>query len=248
MFRRIRNYFFAGVLVVVPIGVTIWIFWNIFVFIDTRFDILLAWLVSSSYYERHLNDWVVFPQFGAGFLLIVTLVCSVGFATQLYIGRKMIDMVEFAFLRLPGVSPVYKGLKQVSESLVGRRNNIFEKVVLIEYPRKGIYAIAFVTGNDKHLVESVVGVPLFYLFVPTTPNPTSGFFLMVPKSEAIVLPISVEDAMKMIISSGMVSPEGVPPVTIPPGVALPSHQDEKRDYPQVIDPQALDAPPTKRKK
>ena len=227
MLRRIRIYFFAGILVVVPIGVTIWIFWNLFSFIDTRFDWAIQWLVSTSYYEDYIKDWFFIPQYGVGFIVTILLICLVGFATQLYIGRKVIDFVEYVFLRMPGVSPVYKGLKQVSESLVGRRKRIFEKVVLIEYPRRGIYSLGFVTAEDPHLFDKMIGEPLYYLFVPTTPNPTSGYFLIVPISDAIELPMSVEDAMKMIISSGMVSPDEVPSVNLPPNFNLPKKNDDE---------------------
>ncbi len=196
--QKLRNYFFAGLLVVVPFGVTIWIVIGIFNFFDSWFPNL------AQKYE------ILYPiEHGMGFLLTVALISFIGLITQMYIGRKLLNLVEFILIKIPFISTIYNGLKQVSESIMGKRNRIFESVALIEYPRQGLYSLAFVTGEDKNLFETAIGKPLAYVFVPTTPNPTSGFYLIVPQEDLIVTDLTVEEAMKMIISSGMVIPKNL---------------------------------------
>ena len=207
MFRRLRNYFFTGLLVVTPIGVTIWIVFGIFQFMDGWFRDLV---MSQEWWVMNQNDPL--PH-GVGFLLTILLICLVGFSASLYIGRKVLDLVDYIFSQIPGISTIYNGLKQISQSIGGRRTNIFERVLLVEYPRRGLYALAFVTGEDEGQFHDIIGEESLYVFLPTTPNPTSGFFLLIPRNEAVELNISVEDAMKMIISSGMVAPTAVKPIS-----------------------------------
>ena len=159
------------------------------------------------------------PEYGVGFLLTLILIVFIGFLTQLYLGRKAIGLVDYIFLQIPGISNIYNGLKQVTETLMGKRKRIFEQVVMIEYPRKGLYSLGFVTSHDQNLMEPIIKKPLVYVFIATTPNPTSGVFLIVPESELTPLDISVEDAMKMIISSGMVAPRRIHEVPLD---AIPS--------------------------
>ncbi len=206
MLRRLRNYFFSGLLVVVPIGVTIWIIWGIFNLFDSWYSLLAEKYEFHAFLKQHLSIDFNAPEFGVGFLLTVTLIIFVGFLTQLYLGRKILGLVDNVFLQIPGVSNLYHGLKQVTETLMGRRKGIFERVVLIEYPRMGLYSLAFITARDEGLIEPLVEKGMVYLFIATTPNPTSGIFLIVPEREVIPVDISVENAMKMIISSGMVAP------------------------------------------
>lgn len=203
MLRRFRNYFLSGLLVVVPIGLTIWIIWGIFVFLDTWFQDLLV------YYELNeplkTGGWFI-PQHGVGFILTILIIGLLGFTTQLYIGRKFFDLVDLLFLRIPFISSLYKGLKQISEAIMGKRRQFFEQVVLIEYPRKGLFSLGFITAQDGGRIKPVLEKRLVYVFLPTTPNPTSGYFLIVPEEECIPISLSVEDGMKMVISGGMVAP------------------------------------------
>jgi len=203
LLRRFRNYFLSGLLVVVPIGLTIWIIWGIFVFLDTWFQDLLV------YYELNeplkTGGWFI-PQHGVGFILTILIIGLLGFTTQLYIGRKFFDLVDLLFLRIPFISSLYKGLKQISEAIMGKRRQFFEQVVLIEYPRKGLFSLGFITAQDGGRIKPVLEKRLVYVFLPTTPNPTSGYFLIVPEEECIPISLSVEDGMKMVISGGMVAP------------------------------------------
>ncbi len=209
MFRRLRNYFFTGLLVVVPIGVTIWIVYGIFQFMDTWFRDLV---ITQDWWKQYLGEAIPLEH-GVGFVLTVIIICMIGFFASLYIGRKVLDLVDYVFSQIPVISTIYNGLKQISQSIGGRRTNIFDRVLLVEYPRRGLYALAFVTGEDEGIFKNIIGEESLYVFLPTTPNPTSGFFLLIPRNEAVELTLSVEDAMKMIISSGMVAPTVVKPIS-----------------------------------
>jgi len=217
--RALRALFISGILIVVPLGITIWIVVGIFNLFDKWYRVLINKLLDDTpeWMEKQ-PDWLQqgieqflsgLPPYGVGFILTVAFIFFAGFATRLYFGQKLLKLVEWAFHQIPGVSIVYRGLKQVVEQLVGR-GRIFERVVLIEYPRKGIYSIAFVTGKAK-LIEPVLNRKMYYVFVATSPNPTSGIFIMVPEEDMIDMDIPVEDAMKLVISSGMVAP----PMTSP---------------------------------
>jgi uncharacterized membrane protein len=209
MLIRLRNNFFAGLLVVVPIGITLWIVWGLFNFLDGWFHNALIYfdLLAA------VDDFI--PPYGLGFIFTVLIICFVGFVTQLYIGRKLLDLVDFLFSKIPGISSIYKGLKQVSEALMVRKKSVFEAVGLVEYPRRGIYSICFIIDTDQNLFSPIVKKDLVYVFLPTTPNPTSGYYLIVPNEDLTPLDISVEEGMKMVISSGMVAPKRINTVDIP---------------------------------
>lgn len=217
--RDARNMFISGLLVVVPLGFTIFIIVSLFNFFDGWFRSL------KSYWLNDPPNWIVenisentkavldhfidsLPPFGVGFCLTLVLIFLIGFMTRIYLGQRMVKLVEWLFNLIPGVSMLYKGVKQVFEQLVGKGHKIFERVVLIEYPRKGIYSIAFVTGPAEYF-NPIVNKKMFYVFVVTTPNPTSGFFMMVLEEEMIPTDLGIEEAMKMAISGGIVTPKPV---------------------------------------
>lgn len=228
MIRRLRNYFLSGLLVVTPIGVTIWIIWGIFNLFDSWYRHLSIHLNI----HQNLKDYYrYFPEYGIGFFLTITLIILIGILAQLYIGKKMLGLIDQIFLRIPGISNLYNALKQITETFMGRRKQIFEQVVLFEYPRRGLYSLGFVTGHDNNLIEPILNKPLVYVFVATTPNPTSGLFLIVPVEDLIPLDLGVEDAMKMIISGGMVAPRRIRevPLEISESPAVPENGDDKPD-------------------
>ncbi|MFB3787172.1 MAG: DUF502 domain-containing protein [bacterium] len=207
IFRKTRNYFLAGLLVMVPMGITIWIVWSIFNLLDGWY----RHLVKTSGIRDYLSARnYILPEYGIGFFLTLALITLIGFATQLYLGRKLFSLVEQIFLRLPVISNLYNGIKQVTATLMGRHRNIFERVVLVEYPRKGLYSLGFVTGHDRTLLQPVRGQEYCYVYIAKTPNAATGVFLLVPEEETIPLNLSVEDAIKMIVSGGMVPPAGIP--------------------------------------
>ncbi|MFH1740510.1 MAG: DUF502 domain-containing protein [bacterium] len=201
--KTLRNYFVAGLFIVVPIGATVYVVWGIFNLLD-------QWLRESDFIKGLLKLYGLSSEFtfyGVGFLTTIFLIIFVGFLGRLYIGKKMLSLVEFILSRIPVVSWLYRLIKQISYAFLGRRRNMFERPVLIEYPRKGIYSLAFVVCRGSDAANRAVGRNLTCVFLATTPNPTSGFFLLVPNEELIPLDVSVEQAVKMVISSGLVTPD-----------------------------------------
>ena len=188
MRKQLRKSFFTGLLVVIPIGATIYI---------------LIFLIEI------LNDLLPFSflPYGTGIVLTIILITLVGFMTTNFIGKRLIEGGEQVIFRIPLVKNVYAAVKQISDAMLSSPGKKYRRVVLIEYPRKGIYTLAFVTGIAKGEIQNKTTSNVINLFVPTTPNPTSGFYLMVPENDVIDLDISVEDAFKLLISGGMVSSE-----------------------------------------
>jgi len=143
---------------------------------------------------------------GLGFILVVILVFVVGLLTRNLVGRKIVQFGENIVDRIPLVRVLYAGVKQLLEPLFLQKTNAFKRVALIEYPRRGAYVIGFITGESKGELQNKTSKNMLNVFVPTTPNPTSGFYILIPEDEVILLNMSVEDAFKLIISGGIVSP------------------------------------------
>lgn len=183
---QLRKSFFTGLLVVIPISATIYI---------------LIFLIGV------LNNLLPFHflPYGTGVILTIILITLIGFMTTNLIGKRLIDTGEKFISSIPLVKNVYAAVKQISDAMLSSKGKNFRRVVLIEYPRKGIYTLAFVTGVSRGEVQDKTKGNVINLFVPTTPNPTSGFYLMVPEADVINLDMSVEDAFKLLISGGMVS-------------------------------------------
>jgi len=186
MRTHLKKSFFTGLLVVIPIGLTIYI---------------LIFLIKL------LNNFLPFKflPYGTGIVLTVILITLIGFMTSNIIGKRLIEMGEKFISSIPLVKNVYAAVKQISDAMLSSQGKNFRRVVLIEYPRKGIYTLAFVTGVSRGEVQEKTQRNVINLFVPTTPNPTSGFYLMVPEADVINLDMSVEEAFKLLISGGMVS-------------------------------------------
>ena len=186
MKTQLKKSFFTGLLVVIPISVTIYI---------------LVFLIGL------LNNLLPFSflPYGTGLVLTLILITLVGFMTSNLLGKRLIEMGEKFITKIPLVKNVYAAVKQISDAMLTSTRKSFRRVVLIEYPRKGIYTLAFVTGISRGEVQDKTQSNVINLFVPTTPNPTSGFYLMVPDTDVINLDMSVEDAFKLLISGGMVS-------------------------------------------
>jgi len=194
----LKSVFLTGLLVLVPLAITLWVLGLI---IGTMDQTLLL-LPRSWQPERLLG----FRLPGLGAVLTLAFIFVVGLLTQNFVGQKLVGWWELVVARIPVVGPIYTSVKQVSDTLLSSSGNAFRKALLVEYPRKGSYTIGFLTGIPggdvvNHLKEDHVSV-----YVPTTPNPTSGFFLMVPKSEVIELDMTVDAALKYIVSMGVVAP------------------------------------------
>jgi uncharacterized membrane protein len=193
----LKSVFLTGLLVLVPLAITLWVLGLIIGTMDQTLLLLPAdWRPERFGYR--------IPGLGA--VLTLAFIFIVGLLTQNFIGQKLVQWWDLIVRHIPVVGPLYTSVKQVSDTLLSSSGNAFRKALLIEYPRKGSYTIAFLTGTPggdvvNHLKEEHVSV-----YVPTTPNPTSGFFLMLPKSEVIELDMTVDAALKYIVSMGVVAP------------------------------------------
>ncbi|OUU80139.1 MAG: hypothetical protein CBC38_01715 [Gammaproteobacteria bacterium TMED78] len=202
MIARIRRYLIAGLLVWAPIGATI----IVFLFLLDLMDRLL-FLLPEKWRPEYLIGFSV-PGLGAILALLVLMVTGVVVAN--FIGKSMVRFFESLLSKIPLVSTIYAGIKKFLELVFGDSHSAFERVLLIQYPSKGIYSICFQTSDNPKEAEYRVGKDLVTVFLPTTPNPTSGFMLMIPKENVTELEMPVEDALKMIISLGVVVPEWHP--------------------------------------
>lgn len=210
--RALRRDIVAGMLIWVPLIVTIWVMWWLITYIGFSANAAVEWGVTrlTTVGQRvPVLGFLSYLQYEPwlGFLLALLLFLSTGFVARYFIGRTVIDAAERLVVKVPLISRVYTAAKQIRDTFVNREGNVFQQVVLVEYPRSRVYAIGFITSEAQGIVQEVTRDHLTAVFVPTTPNPTSGFLLYVPTKELIILPISIEDAMKMTISGGAFTPE-----------------------------------------
>lgn len=197
--HKLKKYFLTGLLVVVPITMTLLVVRWLVSLMDS---LLIAVLPEALRPERLYG--IAVP--GIGLVATLLLILLVGVLAANIFGRSLVTFSEKLVDRIPLVKGIYNLFKQVSDTVLNRERGAFRKVVLIEYPRKRIWAVAFVTGVTKGEVQQVTADRLVNVFVPTTPNPTSGFYILVPEDEMIELSMTVEEAFKLIISGGMVTP------------------------------------------
>ncbi|MEL6643519.1 MAG: DUF502 domain-containing protein [Pseudomonadota bacterium] len=197
----LRNSFLAGLIVIAPIGLTIWLIWTVVGWID---GFVLPLVPDRFLPEQYIG--INLRGVGLIFFLIFTIL--VGWVAKGFIGRSLLRWAESLVETLPVVRSVYGGLKQIAETVFTQSDRSFDKACLVEYPRKGIWAIAFISSTAKGEIDTGIPVPggKVSVFLPTTPNPTSGFLLFLPRAEVIELDMSVEDAAKLIISAGLVYP------------------------------------------
>ncbi len=201
LFARARANFLTGLVVIAPIGLTIWLIWAVIGWIDA---VVLPFVPNRFKPEQYIG--INLRGVGVIFFLLFTFL--VGWVAKGYIGRSLLRMGESLVDRTPIVRSVYSGLKQIAETVFAQSESSFDKAVLVEYPRKGIWSIAFVSTDAKGEIAGAIPASedKAAVFLPTTPNPTSGFLLFVPRSELIELEMSVEDAAKLVISAGLVYP------------------------------------------
>ena len=194
----LKNCFLTGLLVILPISITVYVVWGLIRAMDAILKYIPAKYLPETYLQIHIP--------GLGLILVVILVFVVGLLTRNIIGRKIVHLGENIVDRIPLVRVLYTGVKQLLEPLFLQKTNGFKRVALIEYPRRGVHVIGFVTGESKGEVQNKTSKNMMNVFVPTTPNPTSGFYILIPEDEVVYLNMSVEDAFKLIISGGIVSP------------------------------------------
>jgi uncharacterized membrane protein len=203
MRRIVRRYLMAGLLVWVPILVTVLVVRFILDLMDQTLLLLPPAARPEVLFGMHIP--------GLGLVLAVALLIVTGMLVSNIIGRSLVGLWEDLMNRIPFVRALYSGVKSFSTTILSNQGNSFKKVMLIEYPRKGIWSIGFQTAGDVPMISAHAGEPQVCVFIPTTPNPTSGFIMMVPRSQAIELDMSVDAAMKMIVTLGVV----VPPAPAP---------------------------------
>lgn len=195
--RYLRNLFLSGLLVLVPLAATLYIVFTIFHWADG---------LLGDYIEARLG--VNLP--GLGVLVTLAIILLTGLAATNILGRQFILYGESVLLRMPVARSIYGTVKQIMEAFVRNEQDAFKRVALIEYPRKGIYSLGLVTGVSRGEVQSRTQEEMVNVFVPTTPNPTSGYLLLVPRDQITFLDMSVEEGMRLIISGGVVTPaEGI---------------------------------------
>jgi len=201
---KLRSYFVTGLLIWVPLAITFWVLSLIVGMMDQS----LAWLPASWQSEALLGMRIP----GLGVLLTLAVISVTGFLATNFVGARLVLAWEALLQRIPIVRTIYSSVKQVSDTLFSSSGQAFRKAVLVQYPRTGSWTIAFQTGTPVAEVLSKVSPHMISVYVPTTPNPTSGFFLMMPRTDVIELAMSVDDALKYVISMGVVGP-GTAPLT-----------------------------------
>ncbi len=190
IFSRIRNYFIAGIVVLIPIGITLYL---------TLFIIRISGNVIPK--EINPNNYLPFNIPGVEILIALLVITLIGWLSLSFIGKKFFDLFNNFLKKIPILRTIYSAIGQMTESFTKTDNNE-KSVVLLEYPRKGIWVVGFATKENKGVIKDKVSENLVNVFVPTTPNPTSGFLLILPKKDLIYLEVSFEQASKFIVSAG----------------------------------------------
>ncbi len=198
-FARVRAYFLTGIIVTAPIGITVLLTWNFVAFFDRQ-----AIKLIPARYNPDL--YLPFSLPGLGIIIMFIILTGIGWFAAGFVGRMIVRSSEHLLDRMPIVRSVYGTLKQIFETVLAQSSRSFREVVLIEYPRRGIYAIGFVTGPTRGEVQDATDGEMINIFLPTTPNPTSGFLLFVPSQDVVHLEMSIEEGIKMVISGGIVTP------------------------------------------
>ena len=209
LFSALRSSFLTGLVVIAPLALTIWLIWSVIGWID---GVVLPF-VPGRYQPEQFFKNLLGPETkvnirGIGVVLFFIFTIIVGALAKGFIGRSMIRYAESVVARMPVVRSVYSGVKQLAETVFAQTDRSFEKACLIEYPRKNIWAVGFIStsGKGEIAANTRTANDLLSVFVPTTPNPTSGFMLFLPREDVIELDMSVEDAAKLVISAGLVYP------------------------------------------
>lgn len=190
---KLKTVFTTGLLTILPLAVTIYVFYVIFYFLDN----LIGGLFES-FFNFHIP--------GIGFVSGLLLILLIGTVASNIIGNRLINFFDKIFQRVPITRGIYTSAKQIIDAFTLQGKNAFQKVVLLEYPRKGLYVIGFVTGQSRGEIQEKTAEETLNIFVPTTPNPTSGMLILAPRHEVTELKMSIEEGLKVIISGGLFSP------------------------------------------
>lgn len=197
MWKKIKAYFLTGLLVIFPFVLTIFIITWLF----TKIDNILQGVVSK-FMER--IGLLYFP--GVGFITVILIILLAGLIARNYFGKKVLAYGNMIVTRIPLINRIYLAIQQISNAFLSEHRESFKKAVLIEYPRPGVYSIVFITQDTRGEIQDKIPDDSVSVFLPTTPNPTSGFLLFVPKKDVIPLKMPVEEALKLVISGGAIAP------------------------------------------
>ncbi len=201
MKKRIKRLFLTGLAAIIPIGVTVYI-----LFFLVR---LLGGITKIVPLPYKMEKWLPLPAAVADLIVLILVIFAVGLLVRSYLGKKLVAWGERVLDKIPVVRTIYVASKQLTHAIFSENSGNFQRVVLMEYPRKGLYCICFVTGTAQGELQEKTTSHLINVFVPTTPNPTSGFLVMVPQEEVISLDMSVDEAFALIVSGGIYTPQEI---------------------------------------
>lgn len=200
---RLRNYFLTGLIVAAPVAITVYIAWSFIGWID-------SWVKPYIPARWSPDTYLPFAVPGFGLLVAVIIITTIGFLAANIVGRSIVGFGERLLNRLPMVRGIYKALKQIFETVLSNKSEMFRQVGMVEYPRKGVWSLVFVATEKETEINAKLdkpGDPLIAVFMPCTPNPTTGFLMYVHRSEIVMLDMTIEDGAKLIVSAGLVAPE-----------------------------------------
>lgn len=204
LLKRIRSLLIAGFVVIAPLFLTLWLMINLFLFADGFLGKPIQYLLARFFGIEYFQNQMVH---GIGFIALILLMLIAGWVARQYLGKRFVEVLNNFIERIPLVNKVYIAILQISEALLGGQREVFKYAVIIEYPKENVYSIGFVTQDTRGAAQRAIGSDVISIFVPTTPNPTSGYLLFVPKQDVTYLDLSVEEALKLIISAGAIVPK-----------------------------------------
>ena len=200
MLAKIKNYLLTGILVTAPVVITFWIVFSLVKLFDALVNPIIPYYLNPNFYlPRDVP--------GLGLIILVMFLIGVGFLAANFFGSWLLKKTDSIIQKIPLIKVFYKTIKQIFETILKTNSDAFRDAVLVEYPRKGVWVIGFTTGEVEGEVKNKLNKKLTNVFIPTTPNPTSGFLLMVPNNELKKLNVSVDDAIKTIVSAGIIKLE-----------------------------------------
>lgn len=195
--NRLRRYFAAGILVGLPIFITLYLLFVIFKFLDNFFGVML---------NKYLKEIVGFSIPGVGIILGILLILILGFIVSHLLSKRVLPVLEGWFLKLPGIRQLYPPIKEIVGFIFTKEKPAFKKVVLVEYPSAGIWSVGFMTNDGFREAQEKLGQELVHVLIGSTPSPWSGFFILVPKNKVKFLEMTVEEGIKLIVSGGILKP------------------------------------------
>ena len=226
VFAALRNSFLAGLVVIAPIGLTAWLIWTVVGIIDGFVwpfvpDIYRPAELLNTIFGLEGTHRINVNVHGAGVAIFFVFTTLVGWIAKGIVGRSLLAWSEGVVLLVPVVRSIYAGVKQIAETIFSQSETTFDHACLVEYPRPGLWAIAFISTTAKgEVAQKLPGTEMVAIFLPTTPNPTSGFLLFVPQQDVVLLDMSMEDAAKLVISAGLIYPDA--PTGAAQGVSKPA--------------------------